>query len=112
LTDAALGIPSIKKEQSAFKSAADGVAIFSQKIKALLAAATKTMLIVVGSLVGITFVMFLIFSLVFQLLSLPGWIGFIIAVFIAVAVKYAFMDSFILTRTMVTYIGVVPTTEF
>jgi ABC-type multidrug transport system fused ATPase/permease subunit len=111
IDECCLGYTFYKKEQSAFKSAADGVVIFSQNIKALLSNAAKTMLIVVGGLVGIVLVLFLVFGLVFRLLSLPGWIGFIIAVFIALAVKSAFMDSFVLTRTMASYMEVAPGTE-
>jgi len=112
IDECCLGYTFYKKDQKAFKSAADGVVIFSQNIKTLLANAAKTMLIVVLGLAGITLVLFIIFGLLFvRLLNLPGFIGFIIAVFIAVVIKYAFMDSFILIRTMVAYMGVAPTTE-
>jgi len=107
-----LGYTFYKKEQSAFKSAADGVVIFSQNIKTLLSNAAKTMLIIVGGLVGIVLVLFLIFGMVFRFIAPDyGWIGFVIAVFLAVVVKYAFMDSFILIRTMTGYMEVAPTTE-
>jgi hypothetical protein len=111
IDECCLGYTFYKKEQKAFKSGADGVVIYWQNIKTLLASAAKTMLFVVLGLAGITLVMFLIFGFVFRLLHLPGWIGFIIAVFIAIAIKYAFMDSVILIRTMVSYMGVAPTTE-
>jgi len=111
IDECCLGFTFYKKKQSAFKSAADGVVIFSQNIKTLLSGAAKTMLIIVLGLVGMTLVLFLLFGMLFRLLSWPGWIGFIIAVFIAAIVKYAFMDSIILIRTMVTYMGVAPATE-
>jgi hypothetical protein len=111
IDECCLGYTFYKKEQKAFKSGADGVVIYWQNIKTLLASAAKTMLFVVLGLAGITLVMFLIFGFVFRLLHLPGWIGFIIAVFIAITIKYAFMDSVILIRTMVSYMGVAPTTE-
>jgi hypothetical protein len=37
-------------------------------------------------------------------------VAFAIALLIALAVKYAFIDSFVLTRTMVAYMGVAPNT--
>jgi len=112
IDECCLGYTFYKKEQKAFKSAADGVVIYWQNIKTLLASAAKTMLMVVLGLVGITLVLFLIFGLLFvHVFHLPGWIGFIIAVFLAITIKYAFMDSFILIRTMVAYMGVAPTTE-
>jgi len=121
IDECCLGYTFYKKNQSAFKSAADGVVIYSQNIKTLLASAAKTMLIVVFGLVGITLGLFLIFGLLFRFLSLPdriggwigghiGFIGFLIAVILAVTIKYAFMDSYILIRTMVTYMGVAPKT--
>jgi len=111
IDECCLGYTFYKKKQKAFKSAADGVVIYSQNIKTLLASAAKTMLIVVLGLAGITLVLFLIFGLLFRLFSLPGWIGFVIAVFLAITIKYAFMDSLILIRTMVAYMGVAPSTE-
>jgi hypothetical protein len=121
IDECCLGYTFYKKNQSAFKSAADGVVIYSQNIKTLLASAAKTMLIVVFGLAGITLGLFLIFGLLFRFLSLSdriggwigghiGFIGFLIAVILAVTIKYAFMDSYILIRTMVTYMGVAPKT--
>jgi hypothetical protein len=111
IDECCLGYTFYKKKQSAFKSAADGVVIYAQNIKTLLADAAKTMLFVVLTFTGITLGLFLIFGLVFRLLSWPGWIGFIIAVFLAIAIKYAFMDSILLIRTMVAYMGVAPNTK-
>jgi hypothetical protein len=125
IDECCLGYTFYKKSQSAFKSAADGVVIYSQNIKTLLASAAITMLIVVFGLAGITLGLFLIFGLLFRVLPLSGWIGgwagvwigdhigfigFLIAVILAVTIKYAFMDSYILIRTMVTYMGVAPKT--
>jgi len=129
IDECCLGYTFYKKGQSAFKSAADGVVIYSQNIKTLLAGAAITMLIVVLGLAGITLGLFLVFGLLFRALPLSdrigvwiggqtgefigshiGFIGFLIAVILAVIIKYAFMDSYILIRTMVTYMGVAPKT--
>jgi len=129
IDECCLGYTFYKKGQSAFKSAADGVVIYSQNIKTLLAGAAITMLIVVFGLAGITLGLFLILGLLIRFLPLSdlirtwiggeagiwigdhiGFIGFLIALIIAVIIKYAFMDSYILIRTMVTYMGVAPKT--
>ena len=117
IDECCLGYTFYKRNQSAFKSAADGVVIYSQNIKTLLASAAKTMLIVVFGLAGITLTLFLILGLAIRFLHLSGWIGnhigfigFLIAVIIAFTIKYAFMDSYILIRTMVTYMSVAPKT--
>jgi len=129
IDECCLGYTFYKKGQSAFKSAADGVVIFSQNIKTLLAGAAITMLIVVFGLAGITLGLFVVFGLLIRFLPLSdlirtwiggevglwlgdhiGFIGFLIALIIAVGIKYAFMDSYILIRTMVTYMGVAPKT--
>jgi hypothetical protein len=129
IDECCLGYTFYKKGQSAFKSAADGVVIYSQNIKTLLAGAAITMLIVVFGLAGITLVLFVVFGMLIRFLPLSdlirtriggpagiwlgdhiGFIGFLIALIIAVVIKYAFMDSFILIRTMVTYMGVAPKT--
>jgi len=106
-----LGYTFYKKDQGAFKSAADGVVIYAQNWKTLLGNAAKTMLMVIIGLACITLVLFVLLGLLFRVFEWPGWIAFVISVLIALAIKFAFVDSFILTRTMVAYMGVAPTTE-
>ena len=105
-----LGYTFYKKEQGAFKSAADGVVIYAQNWKTLLGSAAKTMAMVVLGLAAITICLFIAIMLLFRVFGWPGWAAFIIAALISWAVKFAFVDSFILTRTMVAYMGVAPTT--
>jgi hypothetical protein len=112
-----LGYTFYKREQGAFKSAADAVVIYAQNWKKLLGSAAKTMAMVIIGVVVITLGLFLVFGLMFWALKgplhLPDWVGvvaFLLALLIAVAVKYAFMDSFILARTMVAYMEDAPTT--
>lgn len=105
-----LGYTFYKKEQGAFKSAADGVVIYAQNWKALLSSAAKTMVMVVIALVGITLGVFALLGLLFRAFSWPGWLAFVISLFIAFSIKFAFIDSFILARTMVAYMAVAPTT--
>ena len=111
IDECCLGYTFYKKEQGAFKSAADGVVIYAQNWKTLLASAAKTMAMVVLGFVGITLVLFVGLGLLFRALAWPGLAAFVIALLIAMAIKYAFIDSMILARTMVAYMGVAPTTD-
>jgi len=106
-----LGYTFYKKEQGACKSAADGVVIYAQNWKALLGSAAKTMVMVILGMAGITLVLFLALGMLFRLFNWPGWVAFAIALLIAIAVKSAFMDSFILARTMTAYMSLAPATQ-
>jgi hypothetical protein len=111
IDECCLGYTFYKKEQGAFKSAADGVVIYAQNWKTLLGSAAKTMAMVILGLLGITLALFAVLGLLFRLFAWPGWVAFVIALLGAMAIKFAFIDSFILVRTMVSYMGVAPTTE-
>jgi len=113
-----LGYTFLKKEQGAFKSAADGVVIYWQNWKKLLKDAAKTTLMVVIFVVVITLVLFLLFGGVFRLLGLDGtagkivgFAGLLLALFIAWAVKKAFIDSYILVNMVASYMEVAPSTQ-
>jgi hypothetical protein len=110
IDECCLGYTFYKKEQGAFKSAADGVVIYAQNWKTLLGNAARTMAMVILGLAGITLILFVVLGLLFRAFSWPGWVAFVIALLLAMAVKYAFIDSFVLTRTMAAYMGVAPTT--
>jgi hypothetical protein len=110
IDECCLGYTFYKNEQGAFKSAADGVVIYAQNWKKLLGSAAKTMAMVVLGLLGITLGLFVILGLLFRVFNWSGWIAFIIALLLAFAIKSAFIDSFILVRTMVAYMEVAPST--
>jgi len=109
-----LGYTFYKKDQGAFKSAADGVVIYAQNWKTLLASAAKTMLIVILLLFTITLFLFILLGAVLRAFDLPDLlvtgIALIIALLLALAIKSAFIDSFVLVRTMVAYMSVAPST--
>ncbi|MDR1961162.1 MAG: zinc ribbon domain-containing protein [Gracilibacteraceae bacterium] len=109
IDECCLGYTFYQKEQGAFKSAADGVVIYAQNWKALLGSAAKTMAMVLLGMAGIILVLFVVLALVFRIFAWPGWIAFVIAILIALAIKFAFIDSFILARTMAEYMGIAPT---
>lgn len=105
-----LGYTFYNKEQGAFKSAADGVVIYAQNWKKLLKAAAFTTLVVIGSVIGVTVVIFLMFGGLFTLLKWPRIIAFFPALFVALAVKSAFIDSWILVKMMCSYMEAAPGT--
>jgi hypothetical protein len=111
IDECCLGYTFYKNRQSAFKSAADGVVIYAQNWKTLLASAGKTMAMIILGMIGITLALFVVAALIFRIFEWPGWIAFIVALLLALAIKFAFIDSFILVRTMVAYMGVAPTTK-
>jgi hypothetical protein len=113
-----LGYTFLKKKQSAFKSAADGVVIYWQNWKKLLKDAAKTTAIVIVLVLVVTLTVFLLFAGIFRMLGLnesaggiTGVIAFLLALFIAWAVKKAFIDSYILVNMMTSYMEVAPETK-
>ncbi len=106
-----LGYTFVKKDQGAFKSAADGVVIYAQNWKPLLKSAAKTTLIVILSLVLVTAVSFALIGGLFTLFNWNMLAAFILAALVAFAVKFAFIDSWILCKTITVYMGLAQTTE-
>lgn len=111
IDECCLGYTFYNKDQNAFKSAADGVVIYAQNWKSLLKNAAKTTLAVILSTIGITLVVFVLIGGLFRLLDWNGLVAFILAVFVAWAVKFAFIDSWILVKTMSCYMEVAPDTK-
>ncbi|MCL2790355.1 MAG: hypothetical protein FWD79_06885 [Desulfobulbus sp.] len=110
IDECCLGYSFYKRDQGAFKSAADGVVIYAENWKKLLSDAAKTTALVVGLLVAVTLVAFIVLGLLCKLFGLPGYLGFLVACLIALAVKFAFIDSYILVKMMVSFMEVAPTT--
>lgn len=110
IDECCLGYTFYKTDDSAFKSAADGVAIYAQNWKKLLKDAAKTMAVVILALIIITLLCFVALGLLFRLLHWSGFVAFALSVFVALAVKFAFIDSYILVKMMSSYMEVAPTT--
>lgn len=110
IDECCLGYTFCKKDQNAFQSAADGVVIYAQNWKKLLKDAAVTTGVVIAATIGITLVVFLVIGLLFKTLQWSGVVAFILAAFVAFAVKFAFIDSWILVKMMVSYMDVAPTT--
>jgi hypothetical protein len=111
IDECCLGYTFYMREQGAFKSAADGVVIYAQNWKKLMGDAAKTTLMVVAFMIAVTLIVFAILGLLLtRLIGLPGYVSFLIACVIAFAIKFAFIDSYILVKMMVSYFEVVPST--
>ena len=107
------------KEQKAFKSAVDGIVIYAQNWKKLLKTAFKTSLTVVCVSAVIAIVMYSFINGFFHLLAgglffrNPVWslIIFVLSIYVAIAIKNAFIDSYMMVRMMVSYMEVAPSTK-
>lgn len=106
-----LGYTFIKKEQGAFKSAADGVVIYFQNWKKLLKDAALMSFVVIVITILAWIIPFAVFGGIFAALSWPRWIAAILAILVALIIKSAFIDSYMMVKMMVSYMEVAPSTE-
>lgn len=111
IDECCLGYTFLHREQSAFKSAADGVVIYFQNWKTLLKNAAVTTLIVMGISLVAWLLPFLIFAGLFSLLHIHWIFAFILALIIAAIIKSSFVDSYMMVKMMVSYMQVAPSTE-
>ena len=111
IDECCLGYTFYKKEQGAYQSACDGVVIYAQNIKELLKNAAKTMLKVILLSIVVVLVVFVPIGLLFKLLNWSALLAFLLALFVAWVVKFAFLDSYILCQTMASYMAVAPSTQ-
>lgn len=112
IDECCLGYTFLNKEQSAFKSAADGVVIYFQNWKKLLKDAAITTIIVLAITVVAWLIPFLVFLAIFSLVNLNYWIfAVVLAIMCAVMIKSAFIDSYMMVKMMTSYMEVAPTTE-
>lgn len=106
-----LGYTFYKKDQDAFKSAADGVVIYFQNWKSLLKSALGTALFVILVTFAFTLIPFILFGAIFAALNLSKLLAFFLAVLVALSIKTAFIDSYVLTKTMLSYMKLAPDTQ-
>lgn len=93
----------MNKNGNAFKSAADGVVVYGQNWKSLIKTALKVAIQVVVAVVVLTLLIFIVVGGLFKLLGWSGLIAFVLALFLALVVKFAFIDSWILVKMLVAY---------
>jgi len=100
--------------QSAWKGALDGVTIYAQNWKRVLGGAVKTALMVILLTFGLFVIIALIFSAIIGSAFDGGiWtlLALVIGFLVALAIKQAFIDSWVMIRMLVTFLEVAPTTE-
>lgn len=106
-----LGYCFIKKDEGAFKASCDGVVIYFQNAKRLLKDAAVTTLIVIVCSFLAWVLPFVIFVGIFKALKWSLLGAVIIAIIVAITLKSAFIDSYMLVKMMVSYMEVAPSTE-
>jgi len=110
-----LGYTFYNDTQNSYKSAADGVVIYAQHWKLLLKNAAVTLCVVLFAMIVVIVAMMLLLGAFFSLIGLSlkwgGLITFVLGLFIAFAIKHAFIDTWIMVKMMSTYLSVAPTTE-
>ncbi|MBQ4536166.1 MAG: hypothetical protein II994_00945 [Lachnospiraceae bacterium] len=106
-----LGYTFLHPEQSAFKSAADGVVIYFQNWKTLLKDAAVTTLIVMVVTFVAWVVPFVVLLAILGVFEINATIAILLAILCAYTIKYAFVDSYMMVKMMVSYMQVAPTTE-
>lgn len=111
IDECCLGYTFYKKDEGAFKAGCDGVAIYFQNIKHLLKKAIVTSLLVMVLTLVSWLIPFAIIALIFGALNIHWIFAAILAVYPAIAIKAAFVDSYIMVRTMVAYMQVAPSTQ-
>mgnify|MGYP001041071338 FL=1 len=106
-----LGYTFLHKEQSAFKSAADGVVIYFQNWKKLLKDAALTALIVMGISLLAWLLPFIIFTAIFSAIGISWIFALFIGIMFAAVIRSSFVDSYMMVKMMVSYMEVAPTTQ-
>ncbi|MGN0431951.1 MAG: hypothetical protein ACI4EQ_06295 [Lachnospiraceae bacterium] len=111
IDECCLGYTFLHKEQSAYKSAADGVVIYFQNWKKLLKDAAVTALIVMGVSVLAWLLPFIIFAVILGAFGVHWIVAFILGLMVSAIIKSAFIDSWMMVKMMVSYMQVAPTTQ-
>ncbi|MCL2396934.1 MAG: zinc ribbon domain-containing protein [Defluviitaleaceae bacterium] len=101
------------KEQSATKGAIDGIVIYVQNWKPILGNAVKTTFMAMAATLGIGLVLVLVFVGLLGFLGGGVWgvLAFFLGLMVAMAVKRAFIDSWVMIRMLSTYMDVAPGTQ-
>lgn len=110
IDECCLGYTFCKEGEGAFKAGCDGVVIYFQNIKHLLKSALITTLMVMGLTFAAWLVPFLLMGAICAALDWGLLGAAFLSVIAAMALKFAFVDSFIMVRTMKAYMEVAPST--
>lgn len=106
-----LGYCFLHNQEGAFKASCDGVVIYFQNTKKLLKDAAVTTLIVILATAAAWILPFAIFVAIFKALHWSMLAAVLLAFIVALVVKAAFIDSYMLVKMMVSYMEVAPSTQ-
>ena len=110
IDECCLGYTFYHKEQNVYKSAADGVVVYAQNWKPLLKDSAKTTFIVLLTILVVTLLSFLLIGGLFKIMGWNMIVAVIMSLILAVTVKYAFLDSWIMVKMMSSYFNAASTT--
>ena len=106
-----LGYCFINEKEGAFKASCDGVVIYYQNVKKLLKdAAVTTLVVIVTTFIAWLFPFIFILG-IFRILHWNMIAAIILAFIVAIVIKTAFIDSYMMVKMMVSYMEVAPSTE-
>lgn len=111
IDECCLGYCFLQKDEGAFKSSCDGVVIYFQNAKQLLKNALKVSAVVILTTAVALAIPAALFLLLFKALGWSPVAAVILAILVAVFVRSAFIDSYIMIDMMKHYMDVVPETE-
>lgn len=106
-----LGYAFYHKEQNVYKSSADGVVVYAQNWKKLLKDGAKTTAIVFLTIFVLTLLSLAVVGALFKVLGWSMLVAVILSFFVALVVKRAFVDSWIMVKMMSTFFTAAETTE-
>lgn len=101
----------LKTDEAPMKSACDGVCIYFQNIKHLLKNALTITLVVIISTFAMWILSFAIVGGALSIFHVSGFIAAFVAILLAIAIKTAFIDSYMMVKTMTSYLEVAPSTQ-
>ena len=106
-----LGYCFIRQGEGAFKASCDGVVIYFQNAKRLLKDAAVTTLVVILATIVAWVVPFVAFWAIFKALHWNMFAAVLLAMLVAVVLKSAFIDSYMMVKMIVSYMEVAPSTQ-
>lgn len=110
IDECCLGYVFYHPEQNVYKSSADGVVVYAQNWKPLLKDGAKTTFVVLLTVFAVTLLAFALVGGLFRLLDWNMLVAVLLSFLVAMAVKRAFVDSWILVKMMSTYFKAAETT--
>lgn len=111
IDECCLGWCFVNESENSFKASCDGVVIYFQNIKHLLKSSLTVTLIVIGLTILAWLIPFLLLVGLFKLLNWGVFWAIILALIIAITLKSAFIDSWMMIKMMTSYMEVAPGTE-